>query len=468
MRDCSELTITVRGLSLDGEATLSPTLVAIDEYGTEFAASWGCVVEPSEEVTVAAPESLTLAPGLYGLAEMQVALVAHDGVEVEAHRLTEADFGLQLVEIRAQDGSTAGGDVRRRFESIMRGREEELAAGIGLEAGAPDVHEYEVLLFVKDCLLTRPMHLGAYEVTPFGGLASSDAVDVVQEYLRSSTPDTIPEDVARKVSGSTRKDRPCFVVRFPLVRATSWLDAVTRANDETLALCDALSLHRLAYPTPLAAFAKDLDTNSCRVELVAVSYRGNLATGGLAGEFPRGIRANVAKAKADQRLRLYLHLYHEGLLETEPESQYFRLWSLLEVMTGREVAPGDLAFGWDGQSLLNKEGQQKRVGKGIEAQVHEYLRRRLSGAGVDLNFRSEVDQHEWGQLLRIWNRHRNCMAHQGGCFPDDPALCLRNDRRHKACRAAREEVLEKYGSADPYRRALRETVSHCIEAELSS
>jgi len=470
IEDCRELAIVVDGLALEDASTLTVVMARVDCEDTEFAASWGSEVHPQDPTRIAAPDNLELATGLYGLADLHVTAAGQlDEREQTSRHLSEADYGLQLVEIRSQGTPESSEEtLRQRFEDIMRAREEEFAAGLGLDAGTPGAREYMVVVFVKDCLLTRTMRLGRYEVQPLGGLAAGDEVDVVQEYLRTFTADVIPDPMARDVAESKRSNHPCFVARFPLVRATSNGDAAAKADAEARVLGSVLSLHRLAYPTPFAAFVKDLANNKCQVWILGRGYGGNLVGGGISGEYPKAIRANVAKAKASERVRLYLGLYREALLEAEPGAQYFRLWSLLEVMATHDVRSGEPLLDWAGQPRTSAKGNALAI-RGAEQRAFEYLRRVIAGASVDFNYRSELDQHTWDQLASIWYRHRNCMAHQGGCMPDDPAHCRVSDGTCRACRAARDEMVKKHGSSgvDAYRRALRDTVQYCLAHELA-
>jgi hypothetical protein len=470
VKEAKELEVVAEGLALTGAHTASISLVRIEDDDAEFAASWGANVETAEPIRIAAPSHLELPIGLYGLAELRLA-PSEQSVEQTAGRvrLSEVDYGLQLIEIRSEDALPSDQEqLRSRFEGVMSAREREFASGIGLDDGSPDAREFTALVFVKDCFLTRPMRLGRYEVEPIGGLPASGEVAVIGECLQSLTEDALPAQMAREMAESKRTDHPCFIVRFPVVRAASLSDAAARADAETRVLCSVLSLHRLAYATPFAAFVKDAVSNQCRVWVLGRNYGGNLVGGGISGESPAGIRANVGKAKADERLRLLLDLYREALLETASEAQYFRLWGLIEVMAAYVVTDGEPLLDWEGRPLVSEKGKPLRIG-GARQVVFEYMRRTIAAAPVDFNFRTEMDQHTWAQLVSIWYRHRNCMAHQGGCLPDDPSHCRVDDGRYRACKAARDEMAKKHGhpDVDSYRRALREVVRHCVAHELA-
>jgi hypothetical protein len=70
----------------------------------------------------------------------------------------------------------------------------------------------------------------------------------------------------------------------------------------------------------------------------------------------------------------------------------------------------------------------------------------------------------------VWYRHRNCVAHHGGCSPADPSVCDTDSDRHLNCRAAHDEVVAKHGSrtlgTDGYLSGLSSTVEMVLAAEL--
>jgi hypothetical protein len=107
--------------------------------------------------------------------------------------------------------------------------------------------------------------------------------------------------------------------------------------------------------------------------------------------------------------------------------------------------------------------------RGADERVFEYMRRVIASAPIDFNYRSEMNQHGWAELVGIWYRHRNCMAHQGGCVPEDSSHCRNGDAKCRSCRAAREEMIEKHGDSgiDDYRRALRDIAQFCLAHELA-
>lgn len=462
----------IRGPELHEGQTVGIEIVEIEADQTEFKASWGRRCQESgADLRVEVPDSIDLGVGLYAIARISLAAASTDGNCRAGCQVTftEEDFGLQLFEIRkASDAPASAEELQARLQGTMRGREEELAAGVGLDSSLPGVDEYFVLIFVKDCLLTRVMQLGPYEITPFDGLGTSDEAAVIQEFLHAATADSIPAEMASAIGDKGKRDHPCFVARFPVVRAQSHSDAAKLADEEVRVLCGVLSLQRQAYPSPFGAFVKNSRTNKCRVWTLGRDYTGNLIGGLISGEDSRAIRRGVEQAKGDEGLRLFLGLHRDALEETDPEVAYYRLWSLLEAMARRRVRRGEPKLGWSGRPILSVKRMKPLTVRGSDEFVFEYLRRVIGPMRVNFNYSSEVDQSTWEELVAIWYRRRNCIAHLGGCRPEDATQCLRSEKKYANCKAAIDEMSRKHGKSgiDSYRRVLRDVARTCVAHEV--
>jgi len=460
--------LVISDLAVEGGAQVGVQLAEVMAHETEWKASWGQeVVGPAAEIRIAVTDRVDLGVGLYGLASLSIRLPDTQ------RTLTETDFGLQLLEVREVGTDTHTHDeVVTRFGKLMESREAEFMAGFGLPEGTGGANEYGVLIFVKNCKLTKHMRLGQYEVIPFGGLAVSDEVDLIQEYLKAQTTESMPAEIAERLAEKGKSEQPSFVAHFPLVRAESVADAATRADAEVRVLCGVLSLTRRAYPSPFAALVLDLKTKVWNPWVNTRNYTGNMFGGLVAGEDAETFRKYAGRARSDERLALYLNLYRSALEDVEPEFKYFRLWSLLEVMAAQRVTKaewrkkGDPLLDWAGNPAPKASGKGLRHDVRYNGEmVYEYLRQTISSWNVDFNYASQVQQSDWRQLADIWYQHRNCMAHAGGCFPHDPSLCDPNVPKQAGCRAARDETVQ--AGIDHYLSILADTASHCLSSELA-
>jgi hypothetical protein len=293
----------------------------------------------------------------------------------------------------------------------------------------------------------------------------SDEVALMQEYLRACTEEAMPDSSARALADSGRTRQPSFVAHFPLVRALSPSDAATRAHNEVLMLCGVLAVTRRAYPSVLGALVLDLETHQWNPWVNARNYTGNLAGGSISGEDPRTARRYTERARGDERIRLYLSLYRDALDVVEPEAKYFRLWSLLEVMAAQRVSKGDALLDWGGNPAPVPDGNgfRHKIRSNDEV-VFEYLRQTVGQWHVNFNYGSQVKQSDWRDLVTVWYAHRNCLAHDGGCRPQDPAQCDQNPARVR-CRAAHDET--SAAALDQYLSILVDTAQNALCAELA-
>ena len=354
--------VVIEGLEFQGTRHLGIQLLEVQEYETEEKASWTQVVtRPAEAVHVRIPDNLDIGLGLYAVGAVTVHNPSPSAVAEMDASYGPGDFGVPLVEISHSDSPTLSSeDVALRYAEVLRNREDTFDRGFGLVEGSPEARAFSVLVFVKDCYLTRHMRLGQYDVVPFGGLAWSDQMEFIQSYLRRRTANiTIPAELAQKWAEDGRTNQPYFVVHFPLLRAKSSGDAREVAIAEVRVLCGVFSLTRLAYPSPFAVFSLDNETKECELRLGKRTYAGNLATGPSAGEHPAQVRRMLASARASETRRLWVDLYREALDNWEPESSYFRLWSLLETMADSSVAKGDPLLDWSRQRVSGRRSKPR-------------------------------------------------------------------------------------------------------------
>jgi hypothetical protein len=258
---------------------------------------------------------------------------------------------------------------------------------------------------------------------------------------------------------------PCVVVHFPRVLAASTDRAGQIVQDEVALLCDVLGFHRQSYGSPFGGILVRRDTGERFRWIHTPPYRGNLVAGFLAGEVPRLIRADLDKAHGDPRLALYLSLLREALREERMEFAYFRFWNLLETIARSKGFDGKPQLDWDSAQMTSPKGTPLVIQAQAEQLVFELLRWTLAPKAAS----GRAFGTPFEELVPIWYRHRNCVAHGGGCFPDDASFCLRTDQKFVRCRRAHEDVIAKHGGRDHITdtcfQALRQTALLVLQAE---
>jgi hypothetical protein len=358
--------------------------------------------------------------------------------------------------------SRSAEELRTHYQALLKAREAEFLGGIGEEA--PGSIEFRALIFLKNCLMSTRMRLGRYELIPFRGLGSVDELGAISDFLvqRGQPPLT---DIA-ELSESTQRGQPCAVVHVPRVFAQSLEHACELLRREMVLLCDVLSLHRMSYGAP---FGGVLFGNGRRSHWIdAPNYMGNWIGGLFAGEFPRAIKTHVEKARSEPRIALYFSLLREATAETRTEFAYFRLWNLLETIARSKGFSGKPEVDWAGAPRLDANGVPALI-NGARSLVFELIRTTLAPRGASSSAFGGLKQSSFEELVSIWYRHRNCVVHGGGCFPQDPSFCLRTKTQYTRCKDAHDELVGRHGDRgrwnDEYLAALRATVVRIMQAE---
>lgn len=464
------LVLRIEGVVCDGKTNLDAYVDRVGDDRDEFCFGWGVSaadLAPFVRVEQSLPDEL--GPGLYSLAGLQLSRPGEGGLDVVG-RWTNQDFGLQLFAIGEHGTpSRTADEVRALYDAVVRRRDEDFLSGFGLSAEAPDVRKYQVLIFAKHGLLTMRTRLGQYEVIPIEGMGVEGELTSVETFLKLCHQPPLSPEIVAEVVQQGMSEQPCFVVHFPVVFATSAPQARALAASEVRNLSGVISLYRDGYPAIYAQLVRDLTTGNAKVWTLDRTYRGNRIGGFLGGERPGDFVRGVSKARGDDRLALYLDMYRAANAETSREARYFLLWSLLETMANRVVHKGDPRFEWDGTCSLGRAGKPLTI-QTIDQLVFEYLRCVLPGLPIRFPFALAARNASLKDSVAIWYRHRNCLVHHGGCFPDDPRCRDSKDRKHVQCRAARNAMAHRDGDADFFRdddlESLCGTARACVAAEL--
>jgi hypothetical protein len=405
-----------------------------------------------------------LRSGLYQLSALiLLPTPAADPREPGAQRTSLEDV---LFEIADPGGAARTTEqLRVEYHRIVAAREADFLAGIGDKATGALV--FEGLLFVKNCGMQTRMRLGPLQLIPVGGLGGQDEITLISEFLvrNGQAPITnVEESIQRAKLG-----QPSFVAHFPRVFAGSVDHAGEIVKREGVLLCDVLALHRHSYGVVFGGVLHQRDTGAVHFWIDTPTYSGNLIGGALAGEFPRAIRDHLDKARANPRLALYLSLLREVLREERTEFAYFRFWNLLETIARSKSFRGRPRLEWSGTQKLSPKGTSLLIEDHAEQLVFELLRSTMASHVSPTGVGGHLKQGSFEELVPIWYRHRNCVVHGGGCFPSDPAFCLRTDPKYVKCREAHEEMVAKNGSRDrlndEYLAALREAAIWIVGAE---
>lgn len=465
-----ELDLVIKGLSTSQYSQLSINFGIIAKDDTKFILGVGAPFEKvGEEIIFKCPQTSQLSAGLYTV--LNIFLSSGEPEKVDGLCLSRVNYGEVLFEVRTPDvPARTMEQLSEEYHKVLVQRDEEFLSGFGLRSDVENVIQYQVFLFIKDCMITRHMRLGRYEIYPFSGLACNDELALMQDFLErvgASPLTNVGPVLDRALQG-----QPTVVVHFPIVFATSVPEAGSMVESEVQILCDVLSIFRGSYATIFGSVIIEKHSGALYFKLITPHYSGNLLGGAISGEDPATIIARVNRARNDTQSQLYVALYSEALREQRIEIAYFRYWNLLETIARSRNYIGLPLLNWNNAPIMNRRGQARTIQDDAEELVLELIRRTFLGAQLsEGSFSSELQQGLIQQQVAIWYRHRNCMVHTGGCFSDDAVHCDQSIAKYVNCKQAHDEIIQGRGIRgifeDQYLRNLRETASLIIANQLA-
>ena len=212
------------------------------------------------------------------------------------------DFGVSIFEIRDNDGPAAThDDLVRQYEGIIKNRAKDFVKGFG-EQSTPETHNFLAFVFMKNCLLTKQIRLGQYELIPLEGLGCVDIMNLINQFLRNSNLGELgnSEDTLNKA----KQGQPTLVAHFPKIIAKNFNSAGQIVESEIDILKNLMSIHRNSYAEIVGCVLINVDEQKMYYRIITPNYRGNLLGGDIAGEFPSAIITQMEKVRENTSLQL--------------------------------------------------------------------------------------------------------------------------------------------------------------------
>ena len=217
-------------------------------------------------------------------------------------------------------------------------------------------------------------------------------------------------------------------------------------REEAERLLGLFSLSRESYGMVLSVVSGEHGMSELKF-LVSTSYfLNNYIGGSIGGEHRSGLKLSLETARSERLLNLYLSPFKSAKQERDLEFKYFRFWSLIETVARSHDFISRPKRKWDSNVALNKRGIPIYIQDHAADIVFELLRVHFSGGKeLSLKLTGILQRNEVSDMVSIWYRHRNCVAHSGGCFPGDPHISKRNKPDYVKCKAAHQEIVETSG-----------------------
>lgn len=466
---CKPIKFILEGLELNGEFNFSVNLNRIEYDYTEFAFGTGTSIKASgrtHEISINTNEDLK--EGMYLVGQINISKVNETPFPEPLMNLTQQDFGECIIKIiDSLDNHQTEEELKKEYHEILKKRDIDFNRGIG-----DGSKEFEGCMFIKHCLITRPMRLGQYQIFPWEGLPCNDEIKLVQDYLAKNNVKQL--DNTQEILKNCKHGQPVSIVYFPLIKSDNPEIAGEIMEKEVSILCDLLAVLRDGYPSIFGALLLDKNTGKFYYKILHPTYKGNLMGGLVSGEDPRYIKKIMDNIKEDIKIQLYLSLYNEARKERRTEFIYFRLWNILEIIARSKNYPGQPLCDWQGNVMKNRKGIDREIPEKNNAKelVFEHIRRVFTSSSIGEScFSQGLQQGLIGEMIPIWYRHRNCVVHGGGCFFNDPNFCDITKDQFLNCKKANDEIISNKGVrndfTDGYLNALQETVKIVLRKELN-
>lgn len=186
-----------------------------------------------------------------------------------------------------------------------------------------------------------------------------------------------------------------------------------------------MAMNRNATGRPLCMVIEQRqgdDTFVSKWALESQHYAGNLAGGMISGESQRDLLLQTRAIEVDPLLKLCCGLYGEALSERSEDARYFRLWSILEFLSGARLPANDVVTLRDGSPWPNPNANTTRV---AAPRVYRYLARLLDQKHVDEQSFVSPAANLY-EAVRVWYARRNATGHYGSLVVGDSAQMAQN------------------------------------------
>lgn len=380
----------------------------------------------------------------------------HAAVYVDGVRHDGGFFRFDHVLVSIANSPSPGTDldaVMAEFARFQAAQRELYDKALG-DADARGADRYRAIVLVDGLLLTGSMRLPGAVIQPVAAqLSRREHLDLVNGRLAElGWASRIPAE--RWTDVVTSQSHLAEIV-IPAIWATSMDEAMELVAEVEGRALTVLSRHRGSAGRAVAAVIEHSRPDGgadYRVLPYTSGYRGNLAGGPLSGEDQRTIVGEYLAVDRDPILRLAADLYVEALAERAPDSRFFRLWSILEFLSGARVpraTPVLLTDGtaWPGSSSTTLYAAPR---------VYQYVAHTLQAA--HLEERSAVQPApDLYSAVRGWYGRRNATGHYGRFVATDPQQQAQGWYQHALTTATDESQ---------WLRALEHVVELAITLEL--
>jgi hypothetical protein len=343
----------------------------------------------------------------------------HAAVYVDGVRHQGGYFRFDHVLVSIANAATPGSDleaVMAEFAKFQAAQRELYDTALG-NADAGDADRYRAIILVDGLLLTAAMRLPGAVIRPVAAqLSKREHLDLLNDRLAElGWISRIPADRWTDVVAGQSHLAEIVV---PSIWAASMDEAMGIVADVEERVLTVLSRHRGSAGRVIASVIEQPRSDGgadYRVLPYVPGYRGNLAGGPLSGENQRTIAGEYLAVDRDPILRLAADLYVEALAERSPDARFFRLWSILEFLSGARVPKATPVLLTDGTAWPGSSNTTSYAAP----RVYQYVAHTFQAAHLD-NRSAVQPAPDLYSAVRGWYGRRNATGHYGRFVTTDP------------------------------------------------
>lgn len=257
---------------------------------------------------------------------------------------------------------------------------------------------HRVFVFIEQLKLGRSYYFDKYWLFP-----SKDAVG--NEHYRLAVEKVLTDYYGRKVElveNSQHSSNHLSIAEFPEIVASSQEEILNHVSPIIQDVINSFSLVRGASGRIFACVIIDLNTGEIHYRRKSSPYKGNLSTGGLAGEKVKHVVNFTEKIRKSNMFRLYAQFYREAIEESNRDFQFFKFAMLLELMGSNCTHEVD-----DFITPLSKELASLKWQNGSAlSSIYSLM--------TTLGLITEKNSNQKLIEINAWLGFRNSIAHLGG------------------------------------------------------
>jgi hypothetical protein len=274
---------------------------------------------------------------------------------------------------------------------------------------------YAAFVLINGLKIGVRYRLDKFEILPTNkGLDAIDELNFTNTFLKEQTKTNLTFPYNENIALKSQNENPVAIAHFPKIISDSIEKVKEFVNTKIKFLLESFSLIRGADAEIFDIIVINLKNGAGTRFSVSHSYKGNLFTGGFAGESPESLQQYINNLEKNSFYSLLVNLHKEAIKENNIDFKFLRYWNILETLAeSKNYSKNDNLLDYDNQIIYKKENDKISVDKegnpiplkiGIGSLNHVYNLFRESKFG---------NTNDTLEKTKMWLGLRNSVAHFG-------------------------------------------------------